>query len=1266
LTRRQISGHHPPQITGNDITQPMNASVKPLLRRLASWTLTLTTLCCAVCAAESAGSDAVKQLFADPPREYSSGPLWVWNDLLTEAQIRGTMRDMATQKVRQVFVHPRPGLMTPYLGEEWFRLWKIALDEAERLDMNVWIYDENSYPSGFAGGWVPELMPESRGRGLHFREAAEPPKWDDSMLSVFRLAGGKAECVTEQVRAGQATSGERFLVAHVRRAGNSPWHGGRCYVDLLYPGVTEKFLEVTMHPYEREVGKHFGGRVPGVFTDEPELVPAGGWPWTVDLPEQFKKQWGYSLIENLASLNRPVGDWRRVRHNYFSTLNQLFIERWAKPYYEYCEERGLEFTGHYWEHNWPQCTGVPDNMAMAAWQQRPGIDILMNQYAEHTHAQFGNVRACREISSIASQLGRARTLVEVYGAGGWDLRFEDMKRIGDWLQVLGVNTLNEHLSYVTIRGARKNDHPQSFSYHASWWPAYHVIAEYFTRISAAMSQGEQINRVLLLEPTTTAWMYQGDGAKLQALGSAFSELIMSLEAGQIGYDLGSEDVIARNGSVENGQLRIGRRLYSTVVIPPLTENLDSRTWELFRQLRAPDGTVIACSAPVRKDGAELAGGDAQAEWKNRLVRARPDELLRILSDKADPGFRIERDNGDRGILFHNRRHLSDGQLLFLVNTSIEHPSAGRIRSSLAGIEQWDPATGKVKPHPFSKTGNGVEASFELPPAGSKLLFLATRQIDPAPVQAVTTTPLQPGGPLQIRRVEPNVLRLDYVDITAGGESRSNIYSYAAAQFAFQKNGLDRNPWDSAVQFKDELISKTFPAGSGFEASYRFTIEGDVPSNLAFVMERPDLYSITCNGKPLSAKVRSKYAPPFAHGGSTVEFEDWWLDKAFGRMEIAAVARTGENVITVTARPFTIWHELEAAYVLGDFQLKPVERGFVIAADAPPRILERRDQPAHSTQPDGTAWLSGGIGFQNNQGGAVVEDRQPFLIFDLGEERLIEALRIWNYNEGHVRDHTGRGARTIHLRASAAGVDDQFNIDFNIDLGRHTLERGTARSPGQKLKVPRHSTRFVRLDILSNHNGVEYPAQGDVADNGFAGLAEVQFFGPDRKVAVGVKIGRASSELASFNRRAIHLVDGSGFVNVRPGWNEQGHPFYAGRVSYQQTFQVASPQGKYVVALPDWHGSVAEVKVNGKSAGYILSAPWECDVTALVTSGANSVDVQVIGTPKNLLGPHHGNPPLGSAWPNMFRVGPDNGPPPGAQYHTIGYGLFEPFVLRVSR
>jgi hypothetical protein len=58
-----------------------------------------------------------------------------------------------------------------------------------------------------------------------------------------------------------------------------------------------------------------------------------------------------------------------------------------------------------------------------------------------------------------------------------------------------------------------------------------------------------------------------------------------------------------------------------------------------------------------------------------------------------------------------------------------------------------------------------------------------------------------------------------------------------------------------------------------------------------------------------------------------------------------------------------------------------------------------------------------------------------------------------------------------------------------------------------------------------------------------------------------------------------------------------------------------------------------------------------------------VDVTVIGTLKNTLGPHHGKPALGAAWPAGFQKGPNSGPPPGADYSTVAYGLFEPFVLK---
>ncbi len=1000
----------------------------------------------------------VKAVFADPPRKYSTAPLWVWNDMLTEEQIRQTLRDLAGQKVMQAFVHPRPGLMTPYLSDDWFRLWKVALDEAERLDMNIWIYDENSYPSGFAGGWVPELMPEARGRGLRFEVGGKPEKVGDDVLGVYALDDGTTNDVT------------RFLTVRIQRAGDSPWTGGRCYVDLLHPGVTEKFIEVTMEAYRKRLGEHFGKRIPGWFTDEPHLSPAGGAPhWSDHLPELFQKRWGYDLVANLPSLHLPIGDWKRVRHNYYQLLLEQFIACWAKPCYEYCEKYNLDFTGHYWEHGWPRAGHGGDNMAMYAWHQRPAIDNLMNLYGEKVDGQFGNSRTVKELSSVANQMGRRRTLCEAYGAGGWDLRFEDMKRIGDWLVVLGVNTLDEHLSYITIRGTRKRDHPQSFSYHEPWWNSYHVMAQYFTRLSAATSHGRQVNRILVLEPTTTAWMYQPDRStqkQMMDVGERFQQLVNDLERAQVEYDLGCEDIIARHGSVKReGRAAsksasgtpwfvVGKCRYDTVVLPPLTESLNSPTVDLLQKYASAGGRVLCCGPPPERIDGRL--GDRvkrTAEnpgWKEVDVAALPG----ILGELDGDDFAIHRTEGDQGILFHQRRCLNDGQLLLLVNTSIEHASSGEIRSALKGAQEWLPQTGGARAYPFSADGDGISLDFDLPPCGSLLLLLSNEPLAPAEVRETTATALKPTGPMAIERLGPNVLTLDFVDVTVGGETKEKHYCYNATQFVFQKNGVDKNPWDHAVQFRDEIIRTKFPEDSGFEAAYRFNIERRIPDGLQIVIERPDLYKITCNGQPVSAKPGQ-----------------WWLDRAFGRIDLAGVARVGENAVSIKASPMTVFHEIEPAYVLGQFALRPTDAGCAIV--------------------------------------------------------------------------------------------------------------------------------------------------------------------PARPVSLGA-------------------------------WNEQGLPFYAEGVAYSQTFEIARPDGRYAVRLPSWYGSVAEVLVNGQSAGHVVSRPWEVDVTDQVKPGTNTIQVRVIGTLKNTLGPHHGRPVLGKAWPWDFRQAPPAGPPAGASYHTVRYGLFEAPVMENRR
>ncbi|MGZ5496816.1 MAG: glycosyl hydrolase, partial [Candidatus Aminicenantales bacterium] len=364
--------------------------------------------------------ETILKMFADPPAAYRSAPLWVWNDLMTRDQIKRELVDFKARGIGGAFIHPRPGLITPYLTDEWFSLCAYAVEVGKDLGLKIWIYDENSYPSGFAGGHVPAAMPDAARSGLRMRKYDGPPtaKLDSAPLVILRRTlTGLEDDTGKMLPAGRDRA--TYFVFDVVRDAPSPWHGGFTYVDIMRKDVTEKFLDLTLNAYKRAIGKEFGLTVPGVFQDEAEISPAGGMEavnYTPALFQAFQTRWGYDLRPELVGLFEEAGNWKRVRHDFCATLLDLFIENWAKPYYAYATDNKLIFTGHYWEHEWPRPRVSPDNLAMAAYAHMPGIDLLMNEYSAAPDAQFGNARSVREIRSSANQRGRERTLSETYGA----------------------------------------------------------------------------------------------------------------------------------------------------------------------------------------------------------------------------------------------------------------------------------------------------------------------------------------------------------------------------------------------------------------------------------------------------------------------------------------------------------------------------------------------------------------------------------------------------------------------------------------------------------------------------------------------------------------------------------------------------------------------------------------------------------------------------------------------------------------------------------
>ncbi len=866
--------------------------------------------------------EVLQKVFRQPTKEYGTIPFFVWNDKMTKEVIAQSMQDFKDAACGGVIVHPRPGLITEYLSEDWFDLFKYTIEKGKELGLEVWIYDENSYPSGFAGGHVPAEMPESfnQGQGLRpFETDVIPPDYQKYFL-ILKQQKENFQDITSIVGDEMGKQGSYFLFEKTFYP-KSGWFGGFSYVDLLYPGVTEKFLQLTMSGYEQVSGDDFGKTIPGVFTDEPEISSPGGIRWTPDLFDIFRKQWGYDLKENLPSLFKQVGDWKKVRHNYAKTMLWLFTERWSKPASDYYAKHGLKFTGHYWEHGWPSMQLGPDNMAMYAWHSVPGIDMLFNQFNEESpNAQFGNIRSVKELASVANQFGRPRTLSETYGGAGWEVTFKDLKRLGDWEYVLGVNLMNQHLSFSTIAGARKYDYPPSFSYHNPWWKSYRSLNTYYARLSLALSSGVQRNAVLVLEPTTTAWLYdsyikEGRYDSLMHVGNHFQQFVTILEKNQLEYDLGSEYIIENQGRTEGKEFWVGLCRYQTIVIPPLTENLNRKTFDLLKKFRENGGTLIVFSEPNLIDGHPSPEIQQLFETSSGLFKMNEldKDAIKLLLTDQDLTF-SEQDGGN---LYHLRKIFKDGQLIFLANTDMEQATKGTFIINGVDVVVMDPFTGEVLHYP-SKTEKGkLHLNFSLQPAESLLLFVSKKKMNNFPefVKKENLNEVMASSELMVEKERENVLSVDFVDLELGGKKFKDIHVHEAAQLIYKQHGFeDGNPWNHSVQYKSTILERSnFPANSGFDASYSFDIDQEFDwSGLKLVVERPELWSVWINGEKISPVPGQ-----------------WWLDRSFGVFQIGHLIKSGINTVTLTCSPMKIHAETEPIYILGEFSVVPSKKGWSI-------------------------------------------------------------------------------------------------------------------------------------------------------------------------------------------------------------------------------------------------------------------------------------------------------------------------------------------------
>jgi hypothetical protein len=829
---------------------------------------------------------------------YREAPFWSWNDALTKREAIRQIDLMAKAGWGGFFMHARVGLITPYMGKEWMDVTKACIAHANKRRMCAYLYDENKWPSGFAGGEVPEKGPEYRSKFLMMSENVleEGPayKWLSSV--AMKRIGGRVEVAT-LARGQRAPAGTTALhfYQYTMQLGNE-WFLGSAYVDLLDPAVTKEFIRVTHERYRKLVGREFGGIIPAIFTDEPSLpfsesCPGPSVPWTGRMGEEFLKRRGYHVIPHLASIFLPVGNWREIRYDFYRTVRELFVEGFAKQIGQWCEKQGFALTGHMMaedtlEEQMRFSGGV---MPFYEYFQIPGIDHLGNNVK--------NPATAKQVSSVADQLGKRRVISELYGCSGQDFNLKGRKWIADWHLALGINLLNPHLWLYTMRGARKRDFPPNIGFQQPHFAKWRALSDRNARLSKLLSTGRRVVDTLVIHPIESGWCITSplEPSAIDALDASYKGLVDELLSRHIDFHFADEELLARFGSVKSGIFSVGKCRYKAIVVAETLTLRRSTLSFLDAFARAGGAVFVVNRAPLLVEGVPGRSAVRHALARAKVVKLR--SVANALSAAAKPAVAIEGTNAAK--VFYHLRDLGGKRLLFVANTDYTRPADVRIaiRTGDKSVTSVDLPGDAPRIVAARTRGSTLVFDVALAEAGSALFELSAAVSAKAGADRPAAGKLiNIRGPWRISRMDDNALTVDYVRLPhkSHGWTGPEYVLFAAEKFK----------------------------GRNARARYEFTVDHMPRGPIQIAIERPEDVAISVNGAPVASRPRG-----------------YFVDTEFKRIDVTRHVRPGRNVVDIRCGN-TEGFELESIYVLGNFGVHKKGKEFVVAAS--PDKVDPRD------------------------------------------------------------------------------------------------------------------------------------------------------------------------------------------------------------------------------------------------------------------------------------------------------------------------------------
>lgn len=470
--------------------------------------------------------------------KYQCLPFWSWNDDLDPELLKEQIEWMSQNGIGGFFMHARGGLTTPYLGEKWFECIEAAGKKAKDLGLEAYAYDENGWPSGFAGG---ALLKDEANHDQYLSYSYGPfdPKayvcYDYSTSSLKRVNSGD-DCFNVYVHCSGSTA------------------------DILNKEVVDKFIALTHEEYRKR--DDYG--LKGFFTDEPQYY-RWATSFTRVLPGYFEKTYHQDIKDSLGLLFLEKDGYREFRYRYWLSLQRLMLTNWAQNLFTYCEKNGYTLTGHYVEetsmgYQIMCCGGV---MPFYEFEQMPGVDWLGRDiYNELSPKQLG---------SAAAQLEKKQTIAEMFACCGWDVTPKELKKIAEFLYVNGVNRCCQHLLPYAEHGQRKRDYPAHYSPINPWVKkGFKEFNDYFSSLGKLLSESEDVVNVGLFHPIRSCYFdykRDEDGFGVASLDQDLRDVIDTLSAYQIPHHFLDETIMESHAKVVGSSLIVGKMKYDYVILP---------------------------------------------------------------------------------------------------------------------------------------------------------------------------------------------------------------------------------------------------------------------------------------------------------------------------------------------------------------------------------------------------------------------------------------------------------------------------------------------------------------------------------------------------------------------------------------------------------------------------------------------------------------------------------------------------------------------------